>query len=338
MNRLISALLIYLVPLSPSASAAAPAPAPLQAQAQTLEPVQVSKRVWYFEGASGMAARANQGFMSNAGFVVTDDSVLIFDALATPELAKRMLASIRKITDLPIAIVVVSHYHADHIYGLQVFKEAGAEIWARKEGKNYLGSPEADERLEQRRRDLSPWVDQDTQLIAADRWLCLGSGEKMPFDLGGMKFQLLSGGDSHYPGDLMLYIEDQAVLFAGDLFFTGRIPFVVGGNTREWLSALSLLASTAAKIVIPGHGQASHQVQADLGMTRDYLNYLRSELTAAVSRLDAFDEAYEAIDWQAFENLPTFSQVNRRNAYSVYLALQAESLDDDGRAAAEDGP
>lgn len=285
-----------------------------------------------------MAAQANQGFMSNAGFVVTKNSVLIFDALATPELAKRMLAAIRQITDLPIAIVVVSHYHADHIYGLQVFKEAGAEIWARIEGKNYLGSPEADERLQQRRRDLSPWVDQETRLIAADRWLCLGSGKKMAFELGGVKFQLLSGGASHDPGDLMLYIEEEEVLFAGDLFFTGRIPFVVGGDTREWLSALSLLASTAAKIVIPGHGQASRQVQTDLGLTREYLNYLRSELTVAVARLDTFDEAYEAIDWQAFENLPTFSQVNRRNAYSVYLALQAESLDEDSEAATENGP
>ena len=49
-----------------------------------LVPKQVSAHGWFFEGESGMASAANKGFMSNAGFVVTNDGVVVFDALGTP--------------------------------------------------------------------------------------------------------------------------------------------------------------------------------------------------------------------------------------------------------------
>lgn len=89
----------------------------------------VADRVWYFRGESGQASAANQGYTSNAGFVLTDRGVLVFDALGTPELARQMLAAIALVTDQPVRRVMVSHYHADHVYGLQVFRAAGAKIW-----------------------------------------------------------------------------------------------------------------------------------------------------------------------------------------------------------------
>ena len=42
----------------------------------------------------------------------------------------------------------------------------------------------------------------------------------------------------HAPDDLMLFVEPAKVLFAGDLYFNGRLPFVVDGNTRGWLGAI----------------------------------------------------------------------------------------------------
>ena len=294
--------------------------------ALALAPRALSSTVWYFEGVAGMASPANRGFTSNAGFVVTPEGVVVFDALGTPALAEAMLAAIRKITPQPVRYVILSHYHADHFYGLQVFKAAGATIWARREGRQYLASDLARERLAQRRRDLSPWVNDQTQLLPADRWLDFPTAQPIPFALGGTRFELISGGNSHAPGDLMLFIPDQGVLFAGDLFFTGRLPFVVDGNTREWLAALARIERSAPRIVVPGHGPASLHVAQDLKVTRAYLEFLRAKMEVAVEDMQNFDEAYAAIDWSAFAGLPTFDVANRRNAYSVYLEMQAEML------------
>ena len=94
---------------------------------------------YYIPGRSG-AATEYEGFISNAGFVVTEEGVIVFDALGTPSLANAMLQEIRKVTDKPIKLLISSHYHADNIYGLQVFKNEGAEIWAPKGVYNYLDS------------------------------------------------------------------------------------------------------------------------------------------------------------------------------------------------------
>jgi len=296
------------------------------ARALTLTPQQVGPHTWYFEGEAGMADAENRGFMSNAGFVITPDGVVVFDALATPALAEAMLTAIGDLTDAPVRHVVVSHYHADHIYGLQVFAEAGAKIWAHADAADYIGSEAAIERLAERRQSLAPWVDERTRVMPADQWLTLAAGHTHPLDVGGMRLEIVAAGGAHSPGNLMLNVPEDRVLFAGDLFFTGRIPFVVDGNTRLWLAALEKIADSKARVVVPGHGPASTEVAQDLEATRGYIAYLRAELAEAVDNMTGFEGAFSQIDWSAFKDMPLFDAAHRRNAYSIYLELEAESL------------
>src|SRR5437867_2299451 len=106
------------------------APTLALAQDIVLTPQRLSAHCWFFQGQSGVASLANKGFMSNAGFVVTGQGVVVFDALGTPALGRAMREAIRKVTDEPIRRIVISHYHADHIYGLQELKASGIDIWA----------------------------------------------------------------------------------------------------------------------------------------------------------------------------------------------------------------
>ncbi|MBP6019421.1 MAG: MBL fold metallo-hydrolase [Burkholderiaceae bacterium] len=297
-----------------------------QATDIVLEPTQLSPHVYYFAGHSGMAAAENQGFMSNAGFVVTQDGVVVFDALGTPVLGQAMVAAIAKVTDQPIKRVIVSHYHADHLYGLQAFKALGAEILAHEAGQAYFNSGEAQERLEQRKADLAPWVDENTQVLGADRWLSFADGKPQPFEMGGMHFQLIDASGGHSDGDVMLFVQEESVLFAGDLFFTGRVPFVGSADSKAWLAALERIADTQPAVVVPGHGKASTDPKADIQLTREYLLYLRKEMGAAVDDMVDFEEAYAQTDWSAYENYPAFKDANRLNAYGTYLLMEKESL------------
>jgi glyoxylase-like metal-dependent hydrolase (beta-lactamase superfamily II) len=299
--------------------------APLsRAQELTLEPQRLSAHCWLFQGESGMASRANKGYMSNAGFVVTGDGVVVFDALGTPALGRAMIAAIRKITPAPIRRVIVSHYHADHIYGLQALKSPGTEIWAHVKGKAYFTSGVAEARLAQRRIDLGPWVDESTRVVAPDVWL---DGDT-DFRLGGLTFRLIYSGGAHSPEDLLMYVVEDRILFAGDLIFAGRVPFVGNADSRGWLAALEkmLLLDPAPVVVIPGHGGASRETARDLSLTRDYLVYLRRSMGRAVRELETFDEAYAKTDWSRFSSLPAFDAANRINAYGTYLWMEQEEL------------
>lgn len=291
-----------------------------------LTPQQISAHIWMFQGAAGMASQANKGFMSNAGFVVTGDGVVVFDALATPVLGQAMVDAIRKITKEPIRRVIVSHYHADHFYGLQALKAQGAEIWAHANGKATLASDDTRLRLEQRKADLAPWVDEYTRLLPADRWLALAPGGEERFAMGKLHFRVINSSGAHSPEDIMLYVEEDKVLFAGDMFATGRIPFVGTADSARWLAALDTMLATHPAIAIPGHGAASRNPEQDIVFTRDYLRFLRHAMGEAVNAMTPFDEAYAATDWGRFKDYPAFEQANRINAYDTYLRMERESL------------
>lgn len=291
-----------------------------------LTPIRASERVWYVRGEGGMASRANRAFNANAAFVVTDAGVVVFDTLGTPALGAALRDAIARVTPQPVRRVVISHFHADHFYGLQAFAGPGVEIWAHANGRATLGSEFTQSRLEQRRRDLAPWVDERTRLLGADRWIDFKDGRELRFELGGVRFRLLDVSGAHSPEDLMLFVENDRVLLAGDLYFAGRIPFVGDANSKAWLAAMDRILPLAPAMVVPGHGAASNDPAPDIRLTREYLVFLREAMGAAVRDLKSFDEAYAGTDWSRFAKLPAFDAANRINAYGVFLQMERELL------------
>lgn len=286
-----------------------------------MEAVQLGPHSYFVQGLQGAASSENQGFMSNAGFVVTRDGVVVFDTLASPPLAEKLLALIRTITREPIRRVIVSHYHADHFYGLQVFKAQGAEIWAHRLAEGATRTEDAALRLNQRKEALFPWVDDATRLLEADRFV---DGD-VDFEFGGVHFALRHVGPAHSREDMALLVKEDHVLYAGDLVFRGRVPFVGDADSGAWIAALDKLIALDPVILVPGHGAPSREPRADLVFTRDYLGYLRARMGEAARDLVPFDEAYARTDWSKYRNLPAFDEANRVNAYNQYLRLEQES-------------
>jgi glyoxylase-like metal-dependent hydrolase (beta-lactamase superfamily II) len=295
-----------------------------QAEPRPVKAVEVAKNAWFVQGEAALGSTANRNFISNAGFVVTDDGVVAIDALGSPALATELLAEIRRVTSQPLRYVILTHYHADHIYGLQVLKAAGATILAHESGKAYLNSDTARQRLQSSRRDIAPWIDADTRVVPADRWL---DQEDLTLRVGTTDIQIRHVGLAHTPEDLVVFVPDSGVLFAGDLVFRGRIPFVGEADSRHWIESLGRLIEIRPKVLIPGHGPASTEPVADLELTREYLKYLRTTMAEAARNLEPFDDAYAKADWSRFEHLPLFKAANRMNAYNTYLLLERQGGD-----------
>jgi len=281
----------------------------------------VSEHVYFVQGIPGVATD-NEGFISNAGVIVTGAGVVIFDALGTPALSRMLLEKIRMITDEPVVRVIVSHYHADHVYGLQTFEDLNAEILAPAGSEKYLASDSARERLEERRFTLDPWVNDSTRLVFPDQYL----GEGLQFRLGDVEFVITVIGNAHSDGDLTLFVEPDRVLFSGDIIFEGRIPFLGDSNTRRWVRILERMEKEQLVALVPGHGGVAEKPNEAVSLTRRYLEYLREKMGEAVNEFVPFSEAYEEISWSDFEQLPAFKEANRRNAYQVYLSMEAEML------------
>lgn len=282
--------------------------------------IQVAPNTYFVQGVPEMGSKKNQNFISNAGFVVTPKGVVVIDALGSPVLAQKLIQEIRKVTKQKIVAVVLTHYHADHVYGLQEFKRLGATVYAQRDGLNYLASETAKQRLIASRIDFAPWVNENTRLVAADVWI----DQSKTVTVGGVEFILNRVGPAHAHEDLIVYVPSEKVLFAGDLVFRGRIPFVGNADSRGWVSALNEIQKLKPAIVVPGHGPYSTNAVEDVVFTRNYLAYLREVMGPAARDLDPFEEAYAKADWSEYEGMPLFRAANRMNAYNVYLSIQAE--------------
>lgn len=284
---------------------------------------QVGAHSYYVEGDTGPASSTNRGFNSNAGFVITDDGVVVFDALGTPALARALLAEIRRRTDQPIRYLIVSHYHADHVYGAGVLRQAGAEIWMHRSAREYLDSALAGKRLAQRRLLFADDLGEDFSLPLADRWL---DGDEH-FSIGGVDFELRHVGPAHAPDDMVLLVPGDGVMFVGDLLFVDRVPFIGETSSARWLRALDRLDDPGFHRFVPGHGPAGASLASAVSLTRCYLLDLRQKMGDAVAEMIPFDEAFSRADWSRWRDLPAFDQAHRGNAYTVYLEMEQESLD-----------
>jgi glyoxylase-like metal-dependent hydrolase (beta-lactamase superfamily II) len=284
------------------------------------------KPIYYSIGNPGVPGEDNEGNTSNAGFVVTSDGVVVFDALGTPSLGWALLRQIREVSDRKIRYVVVSHYHADHIYGLQAFRDhTDAVIVAQERAGEYKENEEtadekANQRLDQRRGALFPWVDQNTRVVPPD----VTFRDRVTIALGDKRLTLLYAGPAHSSSDMMMMVEPDGVLFAGDIVQNSRIPHMNSDDvsTTQWLAALAEVETLDPKFIIPGHGKASTEAKRAIAFTRDYIQYVRSAMVKAVESWTDFDAAYAAADWSKYRDMPAFAANNRGNAYRIYLELE----------------
>jgi glyoxylase-like metal-dependent hydrolase (beta-lactamase superfamily II) len=194
------------------------------------------------------------------------------------------------------------------------------KIYAQNEGRNYLSSETAKQRLIASRVDFAPWINENTRLQGADVWI----DREYKLTVGGVDFLISRVGPAHAPEDLIIYVPTENALFVGDLVFRGRIPYVGNADSKGWLVSLDRIDQFKPKIVIPGHGAISTNPVEDIRFTRVYLQYLRQSMSTAAVNMDPFEEAYKQTDWSEYEGMPLFRAANRMNAYNVYLSIQAE--------------
>ena len=318
------ALLVALCLATQGAARAATAYPPLT-EDLTVQHVPDSS-IYYVVGHPGVPSHDNEGHTSNAGFVVTPEGVVVFDALGTPSLGMALLEHIRRVTRAPIRYVVVSHYHADHIYGLQAFKDRShAIIIAQDKSLNYTNPDNANDesaapRLKQRQEALAPWVNAATRIIEPD----LVFHEQLTIRLGGKRFVVIFAGPAHSESDSMMLVEPDRILFAGDIVQNGRIPFMSSTdvNTAHWLEGLQTVAKLDPRFILPGHGKPSTDPATAIAFTHDYITYVRGIMGKAVQDWTDFDSAYREADWTKYQGMPAFDATNKGNAYRIFLEME----------------
>ena len=279
----------------------------------------------------GLYAITGQGgtivFSTGAdGTFVVDDQ---FDRVA-----RENLDLIDAVSDGPIVFVLNTHYHGDHTGANVAFTRAGATVVATERVRERLARGNTD----------GAGADEPDREAALP---VITFNDAMTFHWNGETIRAVSLPDAHTDGDAMVLFEGADVLHAGDVFFSGRFPYIDvegGGSVDGMIAGLERIIEVAGPetTVVPGHGPIG-----DESAVEDALAMLRTAREAVRARIDAGDTREAAVAAQPLADLAEtyswgFIDADRMTG-QVYDSLTAASEDDaadttDAAGAAPDAP
>lgn len=266
-------------------------------------------------------------FVNNAGFVVGDESVVAVDATSTERRTRAYLDAIASVTDLPVGVLVNTHHHADHTHGNFLFDDAVVVSHrACRDAMVAAGIPDYGA--------VFPGVDWGELTFRApdvtfETGLTLHAGSLGTVELAHVGFV------AHTAGDVLAWVPQRGVLFAGDLVFHGGTPFVLFGSVSGTLAALDLVQGYDADVVVPGHGPTFGRgdVARVLDGQRDYLRFVQDGAAAGLAAGRSPLEQARATDLGEFARLTD----SERLAANLHVAYREAGGDEGGAAGGAGG-
>ena len=148
-------------------------------------------------------------------------------------------------------------------------------------------------------------------------------GPREPLTLGGVAFELIDLGDAHFPGDAVLWLPRQRVLFTGDLVYVDRLLGVLPeSHVQSWRDAFRAMEDLEPHVLVPGHGQVCDLAKARRD-TGDYLDWLVTEVGTAQANWEPIDEVVARLaDASRFSHLDNFAELHRSNINRAYLDFE----------------
>ncbi|HET6745416.1 MAG TPA: MBL fold metallo-hydrolase [Candidatus Limnocylindria bacterium] len=222
------------------------------------------------ELAPGVFAYTAQGD-PNVGCVIGTDAILAIEARATPLMAQRWIDVVRTVSQLPFGDLVLTHYHAVRVLGASAFgarriittrqtaeliEERGAQDWASEQGR----MPRLFEGA-----DTIPGLTRPTDTFDGS----------MTLDLGNRQVELRFLGRGHTSGDLVVWLPEERICFAGDLVEAQAAPYMGDAHIGDWRGAtLDNVSALGAEQMVGGRGPVvrGEAVPQAIGDTRAFLS------------------------------------------------------------------
>ena len=317
-----SSLLAFAAPVSlevaptlPTLSSAPPA------QDISFETIEVAKGVYAF--------RPSELGVGNVVAILTETGVVVVDATLTPAGAEVIVGEIRRLTDQPVSTVITTHWHDDHFWGNQAFRDAFpgvrfvAHVNTRRDiiGRTIPGLEEnrraVAAAVETREVMLERGADEDGNPLSPEEratlearlemFRALGDGmvatepvpptevfaDQLTLHVGGLDIHLLYLGAGHTEGDVIVHVPARGVVIVGDLV-THPIP-VVGEFMLEMPETLAQLAALQFDVLVPGHGQVLRD-RDHLGLVIEVADALLRQVRLAVGGGLSLEEAADFVD------------------------------------------
>jgi glyoxylase-like metal-dependent hydrolase (beta-lactamase superfamily II) len=217
-------------------------------------------------------------FWVNSVIIEGADEVMLVDAQLTKTNAEKVLKEIKE-TKKPLSIVYITHEHADHFLGLEVFREAypGVRIIANSAVTDRINKV-YQEKVDKWKKILGSGA--TSHVVAIEKF----DGNFIEFE--SSRIEVLKDVQGDTSENTMLWIPGQRILISGDVLFNGMHVYTAETDSKareKWLNSLNKIRTLKPSVVIPGHSKVGAPLDASTAVdfTENYLLAFEEELQKA---------------------------------------------------------
>jgi glyoxylase-like metal-dependent hydrolase (beta-lactamase superfamily II) len=293
----------------PSPRQSAPPSAPLVRENAT---VKLTDHVWAIPDF-------NVGMVPNVGIVVGNKATLVVDTGLGPRNGEAIVREMKKVSANADVYVVTTHYHPEHSLGAGALKGSKV-LMTRVQQQDMAELGKQIQETFASRSALNAELLDGVSYPAAD----ILFDRDYRLDLGGVHARLMWRGPAamHTRGDTMIFVEEDRVLFTGDVVMSQR--FLAAQNTSSiatWISTLDELASLTPVKVVPSHGSIGDAML--IARDREFLQAVQSRVGDFKRAGKSMDEAVAAVVADIAPKYPEWG--NPSGAAAVARAAYAEA-------------
>ena len=271
------------------------------------------------QGVSGEVDTDTLGRIGNAGFIVGATGVVAIDTGTSYRHGVALLAALRRVTDKPVRLALITHTRQEFLFGASAYREQGIPIRMHAKAAGLMRS-RCERCLKTLNQELGVAEMQGTAMFKPDQEY----EASHEIDAIGRRVQVLYHGHSSGPGDVAVFDVQSGVLFAGGLLDQSRIPDVQDSDLDGWTHALQSLRQLPIKGVVPGHGPVASSQLID---TVDrYLAQLQGRLLELLQSGAALSEVPDAACLPEFAHWDQYETIHRRNASVLFVRFERDQM------------
>lgn len=274
------------------------------------------------ESAYGAIGKKDSGMGGNAGFIDIEDYLIIIDTTGNVDAAKDLKKAAIQFTEKEPNFIVITHNHMDHLMGSSLFGKATQIMTSDRTLKNI--QTEGRKRIEEfmkmdlteMEESLKTETDEAKKKDIENDLIFLKTVRSPNFSLRepnltfkegcviygkGESVHLRTFKKAHTDGDVIVYVPEEKVLFAGDLLFARVDPWLGSGNPEGWISVNEEIMTMDFKVVVPGHGELASKEQFSLEN-----KYIKEILELVKKKIDAGEDPTQLKREDFSEELQSF--------------------------------
>lgn len=241
----------------------------------------------------------------NVGIIVGDRATLVIDLGLGRLNGETILREVAKLSDNSELYIATTHYHAEHTTGWLAFPDTTTYINSRvQEAENLENGQRVIERFAGR-SDLMRELLSDAELPTAD----IVFEQNYSLDLGGVTVEMMTVGPTHTLGDTGFFVEEDKVLFSGDVVMNNSfVSANAGSSMSAWLAAFDQFEAMQPQIIVPAHGDIGDG--SLIPILRNILQGIQSRTLELKAAGASAEEAAATVNTEMVRRYPDWPRAN----------------------------